>query len=103
MSAIGYSKRGSGGGPTPLFEDFRRMKARVAPVGAIRFGPVGRDPAGPAKLPKSREPYRLNRTRRDSELDLPLELVADVKKNDIGDRLAMLSGWQIGDIFVNRF
>src|SRR3954470_4264413 len=79
------------------------MKARVTPVGAIRFGPVWRDPAGPAKLPELRESHRFNRSRRDCQFDLPLELVPDIEKNDVGERLAALSGRKIGHVFVHRF
>src|SRR4051812_3495192 len=93
----------SGRASAPLLENFRGMKTRIAAIGLVRPGPVRRHPAGPAKLAELRKTRRLDRARRYRKLHFPFELLADVEKHQIGERLAPAATRQIGDVFGHRF
>src|SRR5262249_20964105 len=74
-----------------------RMEPRIAPVWR-GVGPVWRHPAGPAELTDGAEPPRPDRSGPDRELDVPLELVAVVGEDEIGQRLAQVAGRQEADV-----
>src|SRR5262245_3421009 len=70
------------------------MKASIAAVWVLQAHPFGRHPGRPAELAEAAQLCRLDVARRQRQLDLPVELVADVEEHRIDQRLAAVAGGQ---------
>src|SRR6188508_2452328 len=89
MSAIMRSVRSI----RPPMHALRRMKACVAAI-RISTCPVRREPGGPSDLARCAEADGRSLARRERELRLPFELIADVEEDRVGERRTAVAGRQ---------
>src|SRR5579872_5222100 len=82
MSApIGTSRRFSAAAVQAAHD----MKPRIGADRAIRVRPIRRRPSGPAEPRALAEPHRLDLAGGNGELHVPIEFVAELQKDRVGD------------------
>src|SRR5262245_53640995 len=79
---------------SPMGEAFREVKSRVGPIVPVGARPLRRHPARPAEPGTLPEPDREKLSGGNGELDVPVELLAEIEINRIGQLLRQFADRQ---------